>query len=115
MLAQISTMLLTSQLIFTVADTVPNFNIERGCKVDSESAYDLNSGIQATIKRCMDDEQRAKAQLEAQWSTFTASDHALCISESTGEKADDNATPPSYTDLLACLQDQQFAHKIQKN
>jgi hypothetical protein len=115
MLAQISTLMLTSQLIFTVADGVPNFNIQRGCKVDSASAYDPNAGMDATIKRCVDDEQRAKDQLQNQWSGFAASDRAMCVSEAVGEEADVNATPPSYVDLLTCLQDQQFARKLPKN
>ena len=35
MFAHISTVLLTLPLIFNVADTVPNFNIQRGCKVEA--------------------------------------------------------------------------------
>jgi hypothetical protein len=52
MLILFSTLILSSQLIVTVADNVPNFNIERGCKVDSASAFDPNAGLNATIKRC---------------------------------------------------------------
>jgi hypothetical protein len=59
MLISFSTPILGSQLIVTVADNVPNFNIERGCKADS-SAIDPNAGLNATIKRCADDEQKAK-------------------------------------------------------
>jgi hypothetical protein len=112
---QISIMVLTSQLIFTVADAVPQFDIPRGCKVDSASAFDPVAGKDATIKRCMDDEQQAKDQLQTQWSGFGASDRAMCISETVGEKADADATPPSYVDLLSCLQDQQQARKLPKN
>ena len=35
MLISFSTLVLASQLIVTVADNVPKFNIERGCKVDA--------------------------------------------------------------------------------
>jgi hypothetical protein len=35
MFISFSTLVLASQLIVTVADDVPNFNIERGCKVDA--------------------------------------------------------------------------------
>jgi len=38
MLISFSTLVLASQLIVTVADTVPKFNIERGCKVDSTAS-----------------------------------------------------------------------------
>jgi hypothetical protein len=78
MLIQFSMIVLTSQLVIAVADGVPQFNIERGCKVDSASAFDPNAGMSATIKRCGDDEQRAKGQLETQWSGFVASDRAMC-------------------------------------
>jgi hypothetical protein len=111
MLIQFSMIVLTSQLVIAVADGPPRFDIARGCKVDSVSAFDPNAGLNATIKRCMDDEQHAKAQLETQWSGFTNSDRAICTSETVGEQSDDNATPPSYVELLTCLQDQQLARK----
>jgi hypothetical protein len=57
MLISFSTLILGSQLIVAVADNVPDFNIEHGCKVDSASAFDPNAGLDATIKRCADDEQ----------------------------------------------------------
>ena len=38
MLISFSTLVLASQLIVTVADNVPQFNIERGCKVDGAVA-----------------------------------------------------------------------------
>ena len=115
MLVQIPIMVLTSQLIFTVADSVPKFDISRGCKVDSASAFDPNAGMNATIKRCVDDEQQAKDQLQTQWSGFAASDRAMCTTETVGQKADENTTPPSYVELLTCLQDQQLARKLPKN
>src|SRR5882724_9571877 len=64
MLLQFSMIILTSQLVVAVADGPPKFDIARGCKVDSASAFDPKAGMSATIKRCMDDEQRAKDQLE---------------------------------------------------
>ena len=36
MLISFSTLVLTSQLLITVADTVPNYNIRRGCRVDEQ-------------------------------------------------------------------------------
>jgi hypothetical protein len=111
MLISYSTLVLASQLIVTVADNVPNFNIERGCKVDSDSAFDPNAGLSATIKRCADDEQKAKDQLQAQWSQFAPSDKKMC----TGLTTDDASTPPSYVELLTCLQSQQLVRKLPKD
>ena len=60
MLMHFSMIVLSSQLVVAVADHPPAFDIARGCKVDSASAFDPNAGMNATIKRCMDDEQQAK-------------------------------------------------------
>ena len=60
MLMHFSMIVLSSQLVVAIADHPPNFDIARGCKVDSASAFDPNAGMNATIKRCMDDEQQAK-------------------------------------------------------
>ena len=111
MLISFSTLILASQLIVTVAGDVPNFNIERGCKVDSASAYDPNAGLNATIKRCADDEQEAKGKLQAQWSQFAPSDKKMCM----GLTTDDASTPPSYVELLTCLQGQQIVRKLPKD
>jgi len=110
MLISFSTLVLASQLIVTVADTVPKFNIERGCKVDSASAFDPNAGLNATIKRCADDEQEAKDQLQTQWSQFAPSDRVMCTSETT----EGDGVPPSYVELLTCLQGQLLAKKLDK-
>jgi hypothetical protein len=111
MLISVSTLILASQLIVTVADDVPNFNIERGCKIDSASAFDPNAGLNATIKRCADDEQKAKDQLQTLWSQSAPSDKKMCI----GLTAGDASTPPSYVELLTCLEGQQSVRKLPKD
>jgi hypothetical protein len=111
MLVPVSIMILASQLVVAVSDDVPKFNIERGCKMDSTVAFDLNAGLNETIKRCVSDEQSAKSQLQAQWINFIGSDRAMCMASTNI----DAATPPSYVDLLTCLQDQQLARNLPKN
>jgi hypothetical protein len=81
---------------------VPQFDIRRGCKIDSNAVYDPSAGMSGTIKRCMDDEQNAKTQLQMQWASFIGSDRAMCIASTTN----DPAAPLSYVDFLTCLQDQ---------
>jgi hypothetical protein len=110
MLIPYSMILLASQLVIAVADDVPKFDIARSCKVDSDAAFDPSLGKSGTIKRCMDDEQQAKDQLQTQWSGFTGADRTMCVSSTT----DNSANPPSYVDLLTCLQDQQLARKLPK-
>jgi hypothetical protein len=110
MLISFSMIILASQLVITVADNVPKFDIARGCKIDSASAFDPNAGMSATIKRCVNDEQQAKDQLQTQWSSFDNADRTMC----TGSTTNDSSTPPSYVELLTCLQDQQLARKLPK-
>src|SRR5712672_2837417 len=114
MLMHFSMIVLSSQLVIAVADHPPKFDIARGCKVDSASAFDPKAGMDATIKRCIDDEQHAKDQLETQWSGFVISDRAMCTTETVGNKADADVTPPSYVDLLSCIQEQQLVRKLPK-
>jgi hypothetical protein len=111
MLIRFSIMLLASQLVVAVADDVPKFDIARGCKIDSAAAFDPNAGMSGTIKRCVDDEQKAKDQLQTQWSGFASSDRIMCV----GSTTNDSSTPPSYVELLSCLQDQQLVRKLPKN
>jgi hypothetical protein len=115
MLMHFSMIVLSSQLVVAVADHPPTFDIARGCKVDSASAFDPTAGMNATIKRCMDDELRAKDQLETQWLGFVNSDRITCTTETVGETADAGATPPSYVELLTCVQDAQSARKLPNN
>jgi hypothetical protein len=114
MLIPLPIIALASQLVITIADDVPKFDIARGCKIDSASAFDPNAGLSATIKRCVADEQQAKDQVQTQWSGFANSDRVMCTGETVGEKSDDSSTPPSYVELLTCLQDQQLARKLRK-
>ena len=111
MMVPIPILILASQLVITVADDVPKFDIARVCKVDSDAAFDPSLGKGGTIKRCMDDEQQAKDQLQAKWSGYASPDRAMCVSSTTG----DSGNPPSYVDLLTCLQDQQLARKLPKD
>ena len=114
MLLKLSMIMLGSHLVVAVADHLPKFDIVKGCKVDSASAFDPNAGMEATIKRCTDDEKHSRDQLKANWSSFSESDRAMCISAAVGDGADANSDPPSYVDLQTCLQDQQFARKLPK-
>jgi uncharacterized protein YecT (DUF1311 family) len=108
MLIPFSMIVLGTQLVITVADGVPKFNIERECRVDSTSAYDLNAGLNETIKRCVADERQALSQLQTQWTKFRSSDRSQCTQET------DIGGPPSYVDLLTCLQDAKLARKLPK-
>ena len=104
MMISLSALVLASQLIVTVADHVPNFDIERACKLDSASAIDPNADLDTTIKKCADDEQKAKDELQAKWTQYAPSEKKICMGLTTG----DASTLPSYVELLTCLYGQQI-------
>jgi len=103
-----SMIVLGSQLVITVADGVPKFDIARGCRLDSTQALDLNTGQNETVKRCVADEQQALTQLQTQWSQFLGSDKAQCT-----EEANIGGTQ-SYVELLTCLQAAKLAKQLPK-
>jgi hypothetical protein len=92
----ISMIIVSSQLIVTVADGLPKFDISRSCKLDVAATAGLT--VDQSIKSCINDEQKARQQLAGQWSKFPAASRASCTSqESIGGT-------PSYVSLLTCLQ-----------
>jgi hypothetical protein len=96
-----SMIVLSSQLVIPVADTVPKFDIARSCKLDLAATAGLSDAL--SLKSCINDEQKAKRQLASTWSTFPAPSRASCISqESIGGT-------PSYVSLQTCLQMGQWA------
>jgi hypothetical protein len=91
-----STVVLSSQMVFAVADGVPKFDINRSCKLDVAATTGLS--VDQSMKNCVNDEQKAKQQLASQWSKFPAPSRVSCTSqESIGGT-------PSYVSLLTCLQ-----------
>jgi hypothetical protein len=110
MLIQFSALVLASQLLMTVADRVPQFNIERGCRADSTNTSGLNVGLDETAKNCIRDEQTARGKLRAQWAQFSPTARATC----TLNETDVPGVPPSYVELLTCLQDDLAARKLRQ-
>jgi len=64
MLIGFSTFVLASQLLVTVADGVPRYNIQRECQVDGTNTSNLSVGLDETAKSCVKDEQAALDQLQ---------------------------------------------------
>lgn len=102
----ISMIIVSSQLMVTVADGVPNFDISRNCKIDVSATVGLS--VDQTIKSCINDERRARRQLGTSWSRFPASSRASCSSEES------IGGTPSYVGLLTCLQMGQWAQQPKK-
>jgi hypothetical protein len=56
------------------------------------------------------DEQQGQNQLQTQWSQFAPSDKAMRTSVTT----EGGGVPPTYVELLTCLQGQQLSKKLNK-
>jgi len=76
---------LSSQLIVTVADRVPELDVGPSCR-------------ESTVPDCETMEKFAHDKLIKDWPTFTAHDREMCVME---EKM---SGPPSYVGWLTCLE-----------
>jgi hypothetical protein len=92
----VTMMILSSQLLFTVSDEVPRYDIARNCKLDLAATTGLTN--RQSVSACIKDEQRARRQLTNQWSKFRASSKAECIPQQQ------IGGTPSYVSLQVCLQ-----------
>ena len=92
----ISMIALSSQLVVTVADRVPTFDIARSCKLDVAATAGLT--VDQSLKTCISDETKARQQLGGQWSKYAPSSKTRCISEES------IGGTPSYVSLQTCLQ-----------
>lgn len=97
MLISVPIIILGSHLVVMVADNVPRFDIARGCRLDNAASSRLTE--EQPLKKCVNDEQQALQQLQAQWSQFAESDRATCTSATNSDDT------PSYVELLTCLEE----------
>jgi hypothetical protein len=96
-----SMIVLSSQMVIAVADGVPAYDINRSCKLDVAATAGLT--VDQSVKSCVNDEQKAREQLESQWSKFPAASRAMCSSQ------EGIGGTPSYVSLQTCLQISQSA------
>lgn len=88
----------------TALAEVPKLNIEPTCKA---AAIDNSSG--RSQEACLRDERQAEATLKKRWNSFSADERQRCSSMvQTGG-------PPSYVELLTCLQTAEEAAKLPKS
>jgi hypothetical protein len=97
MLISVPIIVLGSHLAITVADNVPKFDIERGCRLDNTASSGLAE--EQPLRKCISDEQQALQQLQTQWSQFAEADRTTCTTTTNSDNT------PSYVELLTCLQE----------
>ena len=91
---------LGAQLMLTVADGVPDLNVEQVCEgIAQQGGVTFHDPAVAQEKKnCIDGEKATREELAKQWSSFNGPDKISCVNESKmgGES--------SYTELLTCLE-----------
>ncbi len=102
MIIPLPAMAIGAHLAFTVADTVPQLNVEPSCRMSVMGTPQVTQSIDA----CLKDEQSARDQLVSEWSSFTAADRSKCIDLST------MGCQPTYTEVLTCLEMMRDARRI---
>jgi hypothetical protein len=96
MFLRVASILAAAQLVITVANEIPRFNIDATCRADAAASASI--ALSQTVAACKQDEQNARDQLVKQWAQFRPSDRATCASLASEADAD------SYVELLTCLE-----------
>jgi hypothetical protein len=80
---------------------VPSYNIQAVCRQAAAipEAHLFETGGPDTTKRCVDNENRARQQLDERWAQFKAADRAMCAGASSSGPVN-----PTYTELITCLE-----------
>ena len=101
--ATIFVALLLSSVPVLAADGVPVLNVKPTCEAGEVAA--VTPGRQH-VENCLRTEEAARDQVKTSWSSFPAADKKDCVGTAT-------IGPPSYVDLLTCLEIRRDARKPQ--
>jgi hypothetical protein len=101
-LPQLAALLVGSQLVILVSDTMPKLDVMPSCR----AASNVPPG---NLQSCLKDEENARGLLAGQWTKFAAGDRETCMRQ--------NAIGglSSYVVLLTCLESARDARKLPKN
>jgi hypothetical protein len=92
---------LAASLVVAVADPVPELDVAPGCRAAAREP----GAVAQRADTCLSDERKARDQLRQEWTQFPAGDRVRCAALArTG--------PPSYVDLLTCLEIARDAAKL---
>ena len=104
-LVSAATLSLGVQLQCAVADEVPNYDVRKSCKLDTQAYPSAQSNT-----GCLADEQNARTTLVSQWTQFAPESRSRCT-----QMVSDPAGPQSYVELLTCLQMAKDVKSLPKN
>jgi hypothetical protein len=85
---------LSASLLIAASSSVPNFDPGPGCQIGAQTGVELHPNVAACVRQ----EQRAKNSLRKDWQSFSESDKNSCVANALSDG------PPSYIELLTCLE-----------
>jgi hypothetical protein len=91
-----------SQAAPALGNTPPKLKVETSCEAAGRGAVMLGRNKEA----CLADETAAQDTLKQNWSKYSAVDKTQCVGMTT------NGGPPSYVELLSCLEIMRDARNI---
>src|SRR5262245_21273612 len=86
--------ILTASQIILAADAVPKFNVEQTCRRAGEVSVSLGR----SAGDCKRDEEDAHSKLQQDWAQYTPAQRTGCV------RFTSLGSPPSYVELLTCLE-----------
>src|SRR5262245_18002063 len=101
----LTTFALAASLAAASAREPPRFDAAPGCRAGANSGVAPRSDIDA----CLRSEQDARAALARLWSEFAAADKSRCVEKTH------MGGPPSYIEVLTCLELARDARKLPKD
>lgn len=102
MVSSLASIALGFSLLISVADSVPNFDVRPSCRGGAASGVAMRKDVQG----CINEEHAARDKLRDQWSGFPKADRVRCANMTT------TGGPPSYIELVTCLELARDARKI---
>jgi hypothetical protein len=95
--------LVGSSMGSAAADNVPKLNIGPSCEAAARGAVVAGRNIEA----CLGDERQAQEQAAKNWSQYRSEDKQQCVT------LVNKGGPPSYVELLSCLEVMKDARSMQ--
>jgi hypothetical protein len=91
-----TTLLIGFGLVINVADAVPHYDVKPTCR----AAVNLvaGGGEGRTVESCLAGEERARKELEKDWSKIPSAERTQCIATMAKGGA------PSYVELVVCIE-----------
>lgn len=106
--------MLSGNVLVTVADETPRFDIETSCRRSAEQLQGRMAGtsslsVQERAARCVKTEEDARARLVTVWSRFPPDERTTCIGASS------SGGTASYVELLVCLGMKEEVRKLRQS